>query len=140
MTMTKNLKQTESYTSQNDLTLHCTKAKIFTLTKENKIANGLNFHHDNNKPIINSIEINMLGIMIYNELKMNQHVSIRKKSLINQLNLRLVTLKKLVRVLDFKFSLPLANAIFHSKLLYGIEAWGLSLIKVLFLISSKVQR
>ena len=43
-TMTKNLKQTESYTSQNDLTLNCTKTKIFTLTKDNKIANGLNFH------------------------------------------------------------------------------------------------
>ena len=85
----------------------------------------------------------MLGIMIYNELKMNQHVSIRKKSLINQLNLRLVTLKKLVRVLDFKFSLPLANAIFHSKLLYGIEAWGLCpkyLIKKIQTIQNKAAR
>ena len=67
----------------------------------------------------------MLGITINNELKMNNHVSIGKTSLINQLNLRLIALKKLVRVSDFEFSVKLANSIFQSKILYGIEVWGL---------------
>ena len=33
--------------------------------------------------------------------------------------------KKLVRVADTKFSIRLANAIFMSKMTYGIQAWGL---------------
>ena len=67
----------------------------------------------------------MLGITIDSNLKMNYHVSIGKKSLINQLNLRLIALRKLVRVSDRKFSIQLANALFHAKILYGIEVWGL---------------
>ena len=67
----------------------------------------------------------MLGITVESNLKMNHHVAIGQSSLINQLNMRLISLKKLVKVSDVKFSIQLANALFHSKLLYGIEIWGL---------------
>ena len=36
-----------------------------------------------------------------------------------------MSLRKLVKVSDVKFSMQLANALFHAKLLYGIEVWGL---------------
>ena len=77
------------------------------------------------KPVKNSKQINMLGFMIDQNLKMNYHISQGRKSLINQLNLRINALRRLVRVSDQTFSINLANALFHSKLLYGIEIWGM---------------
>ena len=40
----------------------------------------------------------MLGITIENNLKMNYHIAIGKKSLLNQLNMRLNVLRKLVKI------------------------------------------
>ena len=74
---------------------------------------------------------------------MNYHVATGKQSLINQLNMRIIVLRKLVKVSDNKFSTQLANAIFHSKLLYGIEIWGLCpkyLIKKIQVIQNKAAR
>ena len=113
-TMKNNLTESENYTNENILALNKTKTKNFALTKNNTIAKTLVLPSDNPvKPITNSKIINMLGITINNELKMNNHVSIGKHSLINQLNLRLIALKKLVRVSDFEFSVKLANSIFQ---------------------------
>ena len=85
----------------------------------------------------------MLGITVDANMKMNFHVTVGPKSLINQLNLRLRALQKLVKVSDFKFSMQLANSIFHSKLLYGIEVWGLCpkyIIKKVQVLQNKAAR
>ena len=126
-TMKANLKESEEYTSQNELALNAKKTKIFSISKENTIAKNLSLPSDDPlKPIVDSQIINMLGITIEKNLKMNYHISQGKTSLLNQLSFRLNILRKLVKVSDFHFSKQLANSLFHSKLLYGIEVWGLA--------------
>ena len=101
--------------------------KIFSISKDNSINDKLSLPSDDPlKPIVDSQIINMLGITIEKNLKMNYHISQGKTSLINQLSFRLNVLRKLVKVSDFHFSKQLANSLFHSKLLYGIEVWGLA--------------
>ena len=119
--MSENLSKTEEYTNANSLMLNKTKTKIFAITKDKHLADTLNLPSDVvDKPIKNNKIINMLGMKINEDLKMNYHVAIGNKSLLNQLNLRLIALRKLVKVSDQKFSKQLANAFFHSKLLFGI--------------------
>ena len=110
ITMKENLSKTEDYTNANHLMLNKTKTKIFAITKNKDIADNLSLPSDTvNKPIKNNKTINMLGMRINEDLKMNMHVITGNKSLINQLNLRLIALKKLVKVSDQKFSKQLAN-------------------------------
>ena len=59
-------------------------------------------------------------------MKINAHIIDGKESLLNQLQARITALKRLVNVVDFSFSLNLANGLFISKLLYGIQIWGLA--------------
>ena len=64
-TMKDNLEMSEEYTSQNELALNSKKTKIFTISKDGKVAKNHKLPSDiPDKPIVNYKQINMLAIMI----------------------------------------------------------------------------
>ena len=121
-TMTKNLEEITQYMQANKLSLNQLKTKIFAVTKDKTIKETLKIEAE--KPVTNDDVINILGITIQSDLKWNTQILTGEKSICRQLTNRLNALKKLVTYTDRKFSTQLANAIFMSKLTYGIEAWG----------------
>ena len=77
------------------------------------------------------------------DLKWNEHVIDGKNSIIKQLQTRLSVLKKIVNSANIDFSINIANAIFMSKLIYGIQVWGFCpkyLIQKLQILQNKAAR
>ena len=126
-TMTDSLDKCKTYMNDNKLSLNKPKTKIFGISEDINIKESLHIPTDNNNEnVTNKNTINILGIKINGNLKMNDHITNGKQSLICQLTSRINALKKLVKKSDFNFSLNLANGLFMSKLVYGIQAWGLA--------------
>ena len=123
--MLNNLEDCKRYMNANRLALNKPKTKIFAVTEDINIAESLSIPGMTDM-VKNTKTINVLGITVDAKMKMNSHIMEGSKCLLNQLTTRLTALKKLVKVSDRKFSLNLANGLFMSKLLYGIQAWGLA--------------
>jgi hypothetical protein len=121
--MTKTIEMIESYMDANELALNRDKTKIFGISKNPTRRNELVIPAEPND-IRHTRNINILGIICSDDLKWNSNLAEGSKSLIKQLATRNTTLRKLVSHADPVFSLKLANAIFQSKLLYGIQVWG----------------
>ena len=140
-TMTENLKIITEYMEANKLSLNQPKTKIFAISKDKETKESLRIEAE--EPVTNDENINVLGITVQSDLKWNTQILTGEKSIARQLTNRLNALKRLVNYSDKKFSIQLANAIFMSKLTYGIEAWGFApqyLIQRLQVIQNKAAR
>ena len=85
----------------------------------------------------------LLGGFIAQNLKWTQHILLNENSLVKQLGKRVVALKKISRVADFKTRKMLADGLFMSKLIYLIPLWGgceKFLIKSLQVVQNKAAR
>ena len=112
--------------NNNQLALNTPKTRLFAITEDINTAQSLYIDGTNvNDVVRNKNTINILGIKVSNNMKINDHIIGGKDSLLNQLNSRINALKKLVKISDQKFSINLANGLFMSKLTYGIQVWGL---------------
>ena len=95
-TMKVNLKLSEEYTSQNHLALNTAKTKIFAITKSAKIANSLSLpSSDITKPISNSQQINMLGVMVDSNLKNELSCGNRPKIITKSTKSKINVIKKI---------------------------------------------
>jgi hypothetical protein len=76
------------------------------------------------KDVFHQRNINILGITASEDLRWNENILNTKTSLIKQLNQRVRALSKLVIFTDKAMSKKIANGLFMSKLIYGIQVWG----------------
>ena len=120
--MFESLEKSKENMNNNKLALNKPKTKFVAITDKINVEDSLSIPDDNsNEPVTNNRVINILCIHINSKLKMNDHIAIGNKSLINKLTSRISALKKLVKISDFKFWLNLANGLFISKQVYGIK-------------------
>ena len=73
------------------------------------------------KTVKHSQEIKVLGISIHESLMWDKHVN---SNLVPQLNNRVITFSKSIKIPGPKIQNHILNSIYRSKLLYGIENWG----------------
>ena len=66
----------------------------------------------------------LLGIQIHESMKWREHILDAEQSLLKSLNTRISALKKIKQVASFKTRLMVANGIFGSKMLYGLQLFG----------------
>ena len=116
-TMHKKLDICKQYMSNNQLALNKPKTKIFAITDNTNTAQSLYINGENvDETIKSKNNINIQGIKVTGNMKLNEHIMKGKYSLVNQLTCRINALKRLVKVSDMKFSINLANGLFMSKL------------------------
>jgi hypothetical protein len=109
----------------NLLALNQQKTKIFVIARDHNARTKVVIPA-NPDPVVHSNTINVLGILVSEDLKWNQTIQLSSKSLINQLNARISAIRKVVIYSDKAFSIKLANGLFMSRLIYGIQVWGMA--------------
>ena len=100
------------------------KTKIMVLSRHPDLKRNLKITIPNKDDIHHSKHIKILGIIIQDNLKLNEWIEGGKESILNQLRTRNTALKKIAKIADFNQRRNLANALFQSKLMYGIHIWG----------------
>ena len=117
---------TRDYMNANKLSFNKEKTKIMAISRhpdmkrDIKIVNDLQDEED----IRHSKQVKILGIWIKDNLKMNYWIEDSNESLLKMLRTRVTALKKISHLTDFNHRRTLANALFQSKLVYGINIWG----------------
>ena len=66
----------------------------------------------------------LLGANVHESLKFKEHIMGEEKSMVKLLNTRIKALKKIKYIATFKERLMVANVLFMSCLVYGIQVWG----------------
>ena len=110
----------EKYMKANRLSLNKDKTQIMLIMDDDFLKKNLEIVMSG-KTIKHQRELTILGNTLSENLSWDNHV---RKILIPALNNRVQTLRMMSRFMDNKFKLIYANAIFKSKLMFGIETWG----------------
>ena len=118
------LNKTSDYMNANLLANNNDKMKIMVLSRHPDMKKNLTIKVTDKDDIKHSPNIKILGIIIQDNLKLNHWIEVGKESILNQLRTRNTALKKIAKLADFKHRRTLANALFQSKLMYGIHIWG----------------
>ena len=113
----------QDYMNSNSLTMNPSKTQLLIFSKNSELKNSLKIK-DTKKDITPTNNFTYLGIEIDTSLKWNYNITDSKKSVMKQLNTRLNALILARKHMKTKTLLQVANGIFYSKLLYGIEVWG----------------
>ena len=106
-------------------------------------TNSLELTTENNVTIKTGVSENLLGGLISQNLKWDEHILINNKSLVKQLGFRLTALSKLCNIANFKTRKMVADGLFMSKLVYLIPLWGgceSYLIRALQIVQNKAAR
>ena len=110
----------ETYTNSNLLALNPEKSRVMIVSKsktekENFRVNihGKELHHEQS--------LNILGNIFTSDLTWDLHIN---KIVLPSLANRIQTLRNITKFMDQKFRRIYANAIFHRKVTYVIDAWG----------------
>ena len=105
---------------QTYLVVNPDKTKVVIVTKNEKVKEEFTVRL-NGKDIKHTTEIKILGINVSESLMWDRHV---EKNLLPQVKNRVRVFRIVSRYMGQKFRRMYANAIYRSKILYGIEAWG----------------
>ena len=116
----KTMSKLENYMSANRLLLNSDKSQVMLFTKDKEIKKNFKIILKG-KTIKHKTEVTILGNTMKDDLTWDCHV---EKNVIPQLRNRVRTLRMMSKYLDRGFRALYANAIFKSKLLFGIESWG----------------
>ena len=116
----KTMSTVETYMKNNRLSLNKEKTQVMLFTKNTNEKTNFKVML-NNKEIKHKNTVTILGNTLSDNLGWDNHL---RSVLIPQLNNRARTLKQIQKYLCPKFKRILANAIFKSKVLFGIETWG----------------
>ena len=109
-----------SYTQANKLAVNPDKTLIMLQTKNQALKDSFSIIL-NGKEIKHQKEIKILGNLLSETLTWDAHVV---KLLIPALKNRIRTLKLMTRYLDNGFKAMYTNAVFKSKMMFGLETWG----------------
>ena len=134
-----------NYLGNNRLKLNDDKTHLLVMTTQQKhrmltITTKITTPSQEIQPIETE---KLLGIYIQNDLKWNQYILHKDKSLVKQLTTRLSALRTISKIAPFKTRLMIANGIFSSKLIFQISLWGGAedyLIQALQIIQNKAAR
>ena len=110
----------EDYAAANKLALNPDKTKVTVLSR-NKEKKEKFLIKLKGKEIKHSPEVKILGMMILDDLIWECHLT---TNLIPQIKNQVRSFRIISKYLGPKFRKIYANAIYRSKLLYGIESWG----------------
>ena len=114
------MNKVQCYTAANRLMLNKDKSQIMIITKDTNLRENFSIILDN-KEIRHSRSVKILGNLINEDLSWEDHVN---KELLPSLHNRLRTLKMVSKYLSPDFKKQYSNAIYKSKLQFGIETWG----------------
>jgi hypothetical protein len=113
------------YMKSNKLAMNSEKTQLMVIARDVTSYRSLIIKNDNPDLIVKPVHsIRLLGITIASDLRWNNYLLSGKDSLVKQLRKRNTMLAKVCHFTTKQNRLKLANGIFASKLLYGIEAWG----------------
>ena len=116
----KTMKKVEDYTLSNRLHLNQDKTQILLQTKNVEFKRKFSINLGG-KEIKSKTNVNILGNTMSDDLTWSLHLT---KNLIPALKNRVRTLRGVSKYLDKGFKAMFSNAIFKSKLMYGLESWG----------------
>ena len=111
------------YMNANKLAFNHDKTKLMVISRHPDRKREVKIT-TNEEDLTHSADIKILGITIQDNIKLNKWVETGKDSLLKQLRTRYTALKSLTKYTKGDFRKQLANAIFQSKLMYGIHIWG----------------
>ena len=118
--VTKFMKTMENYAASNKLIVNPDKTKVMIVSKNKEIKQNFNIIL-NGQEIKHSKQVTILGIKLSEDLLWESHVN---TNLLPQIKNRVRCFKIIARYLSPRFKTIYANAIYRSKLLYGIDSWG----------------
>ena len=118
--ISKTMNKIQNDMSANRLILNEDKSQVmlFTKNKEEKLKFEMEMK---GKIIRHRTEVTILGNVLKDDLSWDSHI---EKVVLPQLRNRVRSLRILTKYLDRGFRAQYVNAIFKSKLLFGIESWG----------------
>jgi hypothetical protein len=115
----------EDYTEANKLALNRDKTQLMILSRNRDQTTELIVNNNDPNLIVRPVNsIKLLGILISSDLKWNKYLISGKNCLLQQLKSRNTMLQKVCPYTSKPDSIKLANGLFSSKLLYGMESWG----------------
>ena len=114
------MKKVEVYTLSNRLHLNQEKTQILLQTKNEEFKRNFSINLGG-KEIKNKTDVNILGNTLTDKLTWDLHLT---RNLIPALKNRVRTLRGVSKYLDNGFKAMFSNAVFKSKLMYGLESWG----------------
>ena len=115
------------FLSSNRLKLNDEKTQLMVLTTSQKRRNLDTEMVKLNTPngsISKSKAGKLLGVMLHEDLKWNDHIMGQEDSLLKSLSMRVAALRLLPKVASFKIRKIVANGIFMSKIGYAMPLWG----------------
>ena len=122
------LHKVEDWCMSNSLVLNNDKLKFMLCStpqlRNFRMSDDLQIKGKLNNSIEETVNHKILGIIFCNNLSWNSHISTSEKNLINQLSVRLNYIKIIAKYTPTHILKNIANALFISKLNYGISIWG----------------
>ena len=119
-----NYDEVAAYMNNNKLKLNSDKTHLMLLGTDSAWRNKLSPHSlslDTGQERIPTTDCEkLLGGFIAQNMKWTNHILVNENSLVKQLGIRVIALKKISRVADFKTRKMLADGLFMSKLIYLI--------------------
>ena len=142
-----NYDEVAAFMNNNKLKLNSDKTHLMLLGTDSAWRNKLSPHSlslDTGQERIPTTDCEkLLGGFIAQNMKWTNHILVNENSLVKQLGIRVIALKKISRVADFKTRKMLADGLFMSKLIYLIPLWGgceKFLLKSLQVVQNKAAR
>ena len=123
ITLNETLNTTQNYMNANQLSFNHDKTKLMVMSRHPDTKKKIQIQ-TNKELIKHSNDLVILGITIQHDLRLNKWLEVGKDCLLKQLRNRNSALKQLAKYTKGDFRKNLANAIFQSKLMYGIQVWG----------------
>jgi hypothetical protein len=121
------MSQLHDYMSANLLVMNAEKTILMVIAKHPDKAKQVVIPNADPELIVHpSNQMKILGTYISNKLKWNFNLIEANDSLVKQLQKRLVMLRLLAKSAPFATMKNIANGIIMSKLLYGMETWGVA--------------
>ena len=114
-----------SYLTNNRLVVNDTKTHIMVMSlnqRKRKTDQAVTIKTPS-KEIEVSTSQRLLEINIHESLKFRDHIMVEEKSMVQKLNVRIKALKNIRNIASFKDRLIVANGLFMSCLVYGIQLW-----------------
>ena len=118
--VSKFMENMENYAAANKLVVNPDKTKVMIVTKKTEIKENFTITLKGQE-IKHLAEVTILGIKISDDLMWERHVL---TNLLPQIKNRVRCFKMISKYLQPKFKSIYANAIYRSKILYGIDSWG----------------
>ena len=116
----KTMDKISDYTNANRLQLNKDKTQILIVSKNKTEYKNFSIKLDN-KEVKNKTKVKILGNTMDQDLTWEDQLN---KNLIPNLINRIRTLKLMAKYMNPHFRRQYTNAIFRSKMLFGIETWG----------------